>query len=143
MKTQKIVNLINGSDNENSNFATKKWYVIDIESKGNYSQPNPSNKIFNKINRMKSLWLFWCIYFSYRKYYCHKNYCCCCRGDPQRKQPLNASTQVISKNCAPFKKYSTEIDGTLIDETHVINITMPMYNLIEYSEVYGALKEIK
>ena len=58
MKTQKIVNLINGSDNENSNFATKKWYVIDIESKGNYSQPNPSNKIFNKINRMKSLWLF-------------------------------------------------------------------------------------
>ena len=24
----------------------------------------------------KSLWLFWCIYFSYRRYYCCKNYCC-------------------------------------------------------------------
>ena len=29
METQKIVNLLNGSDNENSNFATKKWYISD------------------------------------------------------------------------------------------------------------------
>ena len=57
-------------------------------------------------------------------------------SDTQRKQPLNAFTQVISKTCAPFKRYSTEIDGTLIDETHVINITMPMYNLIEYRDNY-------
>ena len=41
METQKIVNLLNGSDNENSKFATKKWYVIDSESKGNYSHPDP------------------------------------------------------------------------------------------------------
>ena len=36
METQKIVNLLNGSDDENSKFVTKKWYVIDSESKGNY-----------------------------------------------------------------------------------------------------------
>ena len=41
METQKIVNLLNGSDNENSKFATKKWYVIDSESKSNYSHPDP------------------------------------------------------------------------------------------------------
>ena len=41
MKTQKIVNLLNGSDNENPKFATKKWYIIDSESKGNYSHENP------------------------------------------------------------------------------------------------------
>ena len=41
MKTQKIVNLLNSSDNENSKFASKKWYVIDSESKGNYSRENP------------------------------------------------------------------------------------------------------
>ena len=40
METQKIVNLLNISDNENSKFATKKWYVIDSESKGNYSDKN-------------------------------------------------------------------------------------------------------
>ena len=38
METQKIVNLLNGSDNENSKFATKKWYIIDSESNGNYSK---------------------------------------------------------------------------------------------------------
>ena len=37
METQKILNLINDSNNENSKFATKKWYNIDSESKGNYS----------------------------------------------------------------------------------------------------------
>ena len=38
--------------------------------------------------------------------------------------------------CAPFKKRSTEIDGTLVDEANFINITMSMYNLIEYSNNY-------
>ena len=41
METQKIINLLNVSDNENSKFATKKWYIIDNESKGNYSRHNP------------------------------------------------------------------------------------------------------
>ena len=41
MEMQKIVNFLNGSDNENSKFATKKMYVIDSESKGNYSHENP------------------------------------------------------------------------------------------------------
>ena len=40
MKTQKIINLLNSTDNENSRFATKKWYIIDSESKGNCSDEN-------------------------------------------------------------------------------------------------------
>ena len=42
METQKIVNLLNASDNENSKFATKKWHVVDSESKGAYSHENPN-----------------------------------------------------------------------------------------------------
>ena len=49
METQKIVNLLNGSDNENSKFATTKWYVIDSESNGNYSQHNPINFLTKSI----------------------------------------------------------------------------------------------
>ena len=41
METQKIVNLLNSSENEYPKFATKKWYVIDIESKSVYSHENP------------------------------------------------------------------------------------------------------
>ena len=41
METQKILNLLNGSGNENSKFATKKLHVIDSESKDNYSKDDP------------------------------------------------------------------------------------------------------
>ena len=41
METQKNENLLNGSDNENPKFSTKKCYFIDNESKGNYSHENP------------------------------------------------------------------------------------------------------
>ena len=42
MKTQKIINLLNNSENESSNFAIKKRYVIDSESKKNYSHHDPT-----------------------------------------------------------------------------------------------------
>ena len=45
METQKIVNLLNGSDNENSKFETKKWYVIDSKSKDDFSQPDPKTSL--------------------------------------------------------------------------------------------------
>ena len=41
METQKIVNLLDNSENKYLKFATKKWYFIDSESKGNYSHGNP------------------------------------------------------------------------------------------------------
>ena len=40
------------------------------------------------------------------------------------------------KNCAPFRKCRTERNETLIDEAEHINITMRMYNFIEYSDKY-------
>ena len=49
----------------------------------------------------------------------------------------NANTKVAFKNCAPFKKYRTEINETFIDDAQHINIAMPMYNLIEYSGSYS------
>ena len=51
--------------------------------------------------------------------------------------PNNAATQVIFKNCAPFKDCRTEINYTFVDYADFINITMPMYNLIEYSYNYS------
>ena len=62
-------------------------------------------------------------------------------ADPQRKQPLNAVTKVAFKNCAPFKDCRTEINDTFVDYADFINITMPMYNLIEYSDKYSDTSE--
>ena len=43
MEKQNIVNLLNSSENEYSKFATKKWCIIDSESKDNYSHEIQSN----------------------------------------------------------------------------------------------------
>ena len=70
--------------------------------------------------------------------YCYNRTIAAAGNNPlQRKQPLTAATQVAFKNCAPFKDCRTEINDTFVDYADFINITMPMYNLIEYSDNYS------
>ena len=120
METQKIVNLLNDSNNENSKFATKKWYIIDNESKGNYSHHNPIKFLTKSIE--SSLCDYSDAYILVT-------------GNITATP--NAATQVVFKNCAPFKDCSTEINDTFVDYGNFINITMSMYNLIEYSDNYS------
>ena len=44
---------------------------------------------------------------------------------------------VIFKNCAPFTKCISRINGADIDNAQDIDIVMPMSNLIEYSDNYS------
>ena len=127
--------MLNGSDNDNSKFATKKWYVINSDLKGNCSHHDPIMFL------TKSTESSFCDYFD--AYILVTGNIAVTRtiaGDPiQRKQLLDAAAQIVFKNCAPLEKYLTEIDGTLVDEANFINIIMPMYmyNLIEYSDNYS------
>ena len=122
METQKIVNLLNGSQNDNSKFATKKWYIIDSESNGNYSQ-NDEIKFLTR-----SLESSLCDYSD--------AYILVTGNIPVT--PNGAATQVVFKNCARFEKCRIEINETFVDETDFVNITMPMYNSIEYSDNYSS-----
>ena len=45
--------------------------------------------------------------------------------------------EITFKNCAPFTKCISRINNTDIDNAHDIDIVMPMYNLIEYSDNYS------
>ena len=131
METQKIVNLLNHTGNENSKFATKKWYVIDSESKGNYSDKN-------EIKFLTS---------SLESNLCDYSDAYILVTGNITATPNNAATQVVFKNCAPFKDCRTEINDTFVDYADFINIAMPMYNLIEYSDNYsdtsGSLWQLK
>ena len=40
MKTQKIVNLLNDSENKSSKFGTRKWYIINDQNSGQYGRGN-------------------------------------------------------------------------------------------------------
>ena len=43
METQKIVNLLNDSDNESSRFATRKWYITNGQNNGQYGRGNEND----------------------------------------------------------------------------------------------------
>ena len=94
METQKIVNLLSDSSNENSKFATKKLYVIDSESKGVYSLENKIKFLTN------SLELSLCDYSD--AYILVTGNITVTGGDD--------NTKVAFKNCAPFEKCRTEIN---------------------------------
>ena len=47
METQKIINLLNDSSNEESKFATKKWYIIDSQTAIDQCNQNNSIKIWD------------------------------------------------------------------------------------------------
>ena len=49
----------------------------------------------------------------------------------------NTNKKVIFKNCAPFTNWISEINNTQIDNAKDIDIVMPMYNLIKYSDNYA------
>ena len=98
METQKIVNLLNGSDNDNSKFATKKWYIIDSETKGDYSQNDEAMFLTRSVE--SSLYDYSDAYILVTG---------------NITVATNAATQVVFKNCAPFEKCRTEINGTFVD----------------------------
>ena len=114
METQKIVNLLNGSNNENSKFAAKKWFIIDNESKGDYL---PDNEIKFLTSSLES------------------DLCDCSNGYILVTGNFNITgddnnTKVAFKNCPQFRKCRTEINEFFVDDGEHINIAMPMYKLI-------------
>ena len=120
METQKVINLLNAFDNENSKFATKKWHIINNESNGDYSHHNSIKFLTSSLES--------------RLCDCFDAYILVTGNITATGS--NDNTKVAFKNCAPFNKCRTGINETFIDDVDFINITMPMYNLIEYSDNY-------
>ena len=56
-------------------------------------------------------------------------------GTIRATNAVNA-TRLVLKNCAPFTKCNLEITDEHVDTAEILDIVMPMYNLIEYSDNY-------
>ena len=59
--------------------------------------------------------------------------------DLAAKQADERNKGIAFKNCAPFTISTREINNTQIDNCKDIDIIMPMYNLIEYSDAYAKI----
>ena len=131
METQKIINLLNDSSNEESKFATKKWQVKDSRTtKGKYKQ---GDTIKFETETIKSSL---CDYSD--KFILVTG---------NITVAANNETNVAFKNCAPFSICTTKINDIFVDEANHIYIPMPMYNLIDnsdnYSDTSGSLWQLK
>ena len=120
MERQKIINLLNGSSNEESKFATKMWYVIDSQTtKGKYKQGDTIK--FETETIKSSLWDYSDAFILVTG---------------NITVAPNNDTDVPFKNCAPFSTCKTVINDVFVDQANHIHIAMSMYNLIEYSANY-------
>ena len=51
--------------------------------------------------------------------------------------PVNITNRkVIFKNCVRFTNCISEVNNTQVDDAQDTDMAMPMYNLVEYSDVY-------
>ena len=131
MENQKIINLLNKSDTNSRHFITKKWYIINDENNSNYGVNKDTGvgapDTIKYDTRVLKLNLC-----DYAKAYILVD------GTIWLRLAGNANnnTKLALKNCAPFTKCNLEINDEHVDTAENLDIVMPMYNLIEYSDNY-------
>ena len=137
MEYQKIANSIDDNAlNQPSKFRTRNWIEINDESRGAY---NVNSQINFKTTMLKSSL---CDYSD--AYILVKGTVSVNNTSAQGVAANNTNQKVIFKSCAPFTNCISEINNIQIDNAKDIDIVMPMYNLIEYSDNYaktGSLRQ--
>ena len=132
MEHQKIANLLDDNKtNQPSKFRTKNLIEINDESRGTY---NVKSQIKFKTTMLKSSL---CDYSD--AYILVKGTITITEAgaDAAARQADERDKGVRFKNCAPFANCISEINNTQVDNAKDIDIVMPMYNLIEYSNNYA------
>ena len=129
MECQKIANLIGDASNQPSKFRTRNWVEINDESRGAY---NVNSQIKFKTTMLKSSL---CDYSD--AYILAKGTISANNTIAAGAAANNTNRKVIFKNCAPFTNCISEINNTKIDNAKDIDIVMPIYNLIKYSNNYA------
>ena len=131
MEYQKIANLIYDASNQPSKFKTKNWVEINDESRGAH---NVNSQIKFKTTMLKySLCDYSDVYILVKGTITIAGE----GADAAARRADERDKGVAFKNCAPFTNCMSEINNTQVDNTKDIDIVMPMYNLIEYSDNYA------
>ena len=129
MEYQKTANLIDDTSNQPSKFRTRNWVEINDEPRRVY---NVNSQINFKTTMLKSSL---CDYSD--AYILVKGTISVNNTAAAGAAANNDDKKIIFKNCAPFTNCISEINNTQTDNAKDIDIAMPMYNLIEYSDNYA------
>ena len=130
MEYQKIANLLENTSDNLSKFRTRYWVEINDKSRGNYT--NSDIRFKTTIIRSNLC--------DYADLYILVKGTITITGagdDVAARRADERNKGVTFKNCAAFTKCISRINNTDIDNAHDIDIIMPMYNLLEYSDNYS------
>ena len=130
MEYQKISNLVDDTSNQPSKFRTRNWVEINDESRGTY---NVRSQIKFQTTMFKSSLC------DYSDAYILVKGTITIRGAgaDAARQVDERDKGVVFKNCAPFTNCISEINNTQVDNAKDIDIVMPLYNLIAYTDNYA------
>ena len=131
MEYQKMINLLHNTLNQSSKFRTKNWTKINDQSRGVY---NVNCDIRFKTTVLKSSL---CDYSDAYILVKGRIKITGAGADAAARQADERDKGVIFKNFAPFINCKSEMNNTEIDNAKDIDIVIPMYNLIEYSDNYS------
>ena len=131
MEYQKISKLLDNTSNQPSKYRTRNWAEINDSIRGAYS-PNNHTK-FNTTMLRSSL----CDYSD--AYILVKGNISVNNTVADGVAANNSNKKAIFKNCTLFTKCISKTNITQIDKAEYIDIVMPMYNLIEYSNNYSKI----
>ena len=127
MESQKIINLFDSNDNESQLFATKRWQINNGYGNG---EDGTTIKFETKVTKPNL-----CDYSDAHILVI---------GNIQNKP---ANSVVAFKNCAPFRTCDVTSNDEHVEKAEDLDIVMPMYNLLEYSDNYqdstGSLYQFK
>ena len=130
MEYQKTANLLDTESSQPSKFRTRNWVEINDESIGTYS----NNDIKFKTAMLRSNLCDYADAYILVK----ETITITGAGDDDTAKRLDERNKDVTfKNCAPFTKSISRINNTDIDNAQDIDIIMPMYNFIEYSDNYS------
>ena len=129
MEYQKIANLIDETPNQPSKFRTRNWVEINDESRGAY---NVNSQIKFKTTMLKSSLCDDSDAYILAKVTISVN-----NTAAAGTAVNNTNKKVIFKNCVQFTNCINKINNTQIYNAKDIDIVMPVYNFIEYSDNYA------
>ena len=128
MKYQKIANLLSNASNQPSKFRAKNWVEIIDESRATYAV---KKQIKFKTSMLRSSLCYYRDAYIFVKGNIAVN-----NTTTEGAAANNTNKKVIFKNCAPFTDCTSKINNNQVDNAKDIDIVMPMYNLIEFSDNY-------
>ena len=125
MKAQKIINLLEDSDEDTLRLPTRKWYIINDQNNAQYGKGDENDSTI-KFDTAVS----------------RPNLCDCSDSYVLITRDIavvngNNNTKVYLKNCSPFIRCVTHLNDEHIETAENLDLVMNLCNLVEYSGNYS------